>query len=233
MSRKHYYHPVKEVISDADRKMLSQKFFDFQRTLAPSDDNAFKDDILMEGLFRDFNLEGKMLLDDFKAAYLDTGDRQGYLQEIGCPARFHRVFDHAALYEDEELVSCLTHLVETYGTTPLNGKPEAVFLHTYGKDNVLPRHIDPGDIGKLTIPLYPDYDSYRNLNFYESIDEKVQPDPSHTVNYSELRSPVLLNPAKIHEIPDSVSEESLCIQLIFYQGYENAANYLSKKGLLM
>jgi hypothetical protein len=154
------------------------------------------------------------------------------MNDTECFARFHRVNDHIQFTEDSELMNLLTDLTKAYGGSSINGRPAVAFLHTYGKENVLPRHIDPGKIAKITIPLYPDYGNYRNLNFYETTDETKQPNPSHTIDYSKIRSPVLIDVSRVHEIANSQTDESLCIQLTYRQGYKEALQYLSNKRLL-
>jgi hypothetical protein len=228
-----YYHKVKDMLSQENREMLTRKFFEFHKNLAPTPGSAFGDDVLMEGLYEDMNLSGSITLDEFKENYYLTGGSLGFKQPPKPPsARFHRVFGHEQLASDKELVDVCQSLVDVYGSTPLNGKPEAVFLHTWGIQDTLPRHIDPGTIAKVTIPLYPDYDNYRELHFFDSMSEEEQPEPSHIVKYNEIRSPILLNPTKIHQIPYSETE-SLCLQLVFYNGYKSAAKYLSNRGLLI
>ena len=227
--QQNYFHPVKELLNEIDRRRLSQKFFEFHKTLAPSDDHVFRDNTFMEGVWRDANAGSEITLEDFKKRYLEVTD----MHDIPCFARFYRISDYDQLRNDKEISDLLVDIIDSYGASKtLDGSPAVAFLHTWGKQNVLARHTDPGGIAKITIPLYPDYGSYRNLNFYETTDEREQPNPSYTVNYSEIRSPVLLDVSKVHEIESSQSEESLCIQFTFNKGYKSARNLLSKKGLL-
>jgi len=229
--KENYYHPVVDLLGDDMRAMLTRKFFDFVKTVPPSEDTAFYDDVLMKGYWEDFGLSRQISFEQFKYQYTHTRNTYNGIPGAVSLARFHRIADHPQLREDKEIMDVLGSLVDAYGTTKVKEKPEGVFLHTYGRENVLPRHIDPGNVAKVTIPLFPDYANYRNLDFYETKDENIQPNPSHTVNYSKFRSPVLLNPAKIHAISDSQSD-SLCLQLVFYEGYDVAMKKLSKKGLL-
>ena len=224
--KENYYHPVMELMSQQDREMLTRKFFDFHKNLPPSDNHVFKDDVFLEGLWRD-HFKNIISLEEIKNEY-----GQQTAEANACFARFYRINDFEELREDKELYQLLSELTKAYGSSYSGEGLAIAFLHTWGKQNVLARHIDPGNVGKITIPLYPEYSNYRKLHFYETADYAAQPEPSHTVDYNEIRSPVLINVSKVHEIADSQTDESLCIQLTFTKGYKSARKFLSQKGLL-
>lgn len=224
--KENYYQPVMELLSRQDREMLTRKFFDFHKNLPPSDNHVFKDDVFMEGLYRD-HFQGVMPLEEFKDIY---GQRTAV--STACFARFYRINDFEELREDKEIRDLMNDLTKFYGSSSAGEGLAIAYLHTYAKQNILARHTDPGNVGKITIPLYPDYGSYRKLHFYETVDYEAQTEPSHTVDYGKIRSPVLLNVSKVHEIAESQTDESLCIQLTFNDGYKKALQSLSKKRLL-
>lgn len=224
--KENYYQPVMELMSRQDREMLSRKFFDFHKNLPPSDNHVFKDDVFMDGLWRD-HFKGVIPIEEFKDVY---GDRNAV--STACFARFYRINDFEELREDKEIYRILSELTKAYGSSYAGEGLAVAFLHTFGKQNILTRHTDPGNVGKITIPLYPDYGSYRKLHFYETVDREAQPEPSYTVDYGKIRSPVLINVDKVHEIAESQTDESLCIQLTFNDGYKKALQSLSKKRLL-
>lgn len=139
-------------------------------------------------------------------------------------ARFHTSTNNEMLFSNETQIKYIVDLYSGNSHT---------FLHTSGNNIILPRHIDPGRECCITFPLFPDYSEYRNCRFYNSFDKVIEPEPIHTVRYNKIRSPVLLNNQKIHEIGgDNVDKETLCFQITYNRPYKEVRKILSEKGLL-
>jgi hypothetical protein len=142
-------------------------------------------------------------------------------------AVFHTVDSNPPLfiYDNREIIQKVIDLYEG---------ENAVFLQTKGSGKTLTRHTDPKRKCVITFPLFPEYSEYRDCRYYDSLDPITEPEPQHTVNYKELRTPVLLNTQKIHEIGDDLHDkESLCFQIEWYDlDYITVRKNLSEKGLL-
>lgn len=139
-------------------------------------------------------------------------------------ARFHTSVNNKMMHSNEPQIKSIVDLYSGDSHT---------FLHTSGNNILLPRHIDPGRECCITFPLFPDYSEYRSCRYYNSFDKDAEPEPIHTVQYNKIRSPILLNNQKIHEIGgDNVDKETLCFQISYNNPYKQVRKILSEKGLL-
>lgn len=109
------------------------------------------------------------------------------------------------------------------------------FIETSSADFILARHLDPGRECCVTFPLIPDYSKYRECRFYDEPDESIYPNPTHIVDYSKIKAPVLLNTQKYHEISGNEDNLfSLCFQVCYiWKDYKTVRKELSESGLLI
>jgi len=109
----------------------------------------------------------------------------------------------------------------------------------YAPDDTQPTvpHWDPKGEGMrqccINLPIDPDYSIYRNTLFYEDEKAARENNPTYTVNYGALRSPVLLNNRKIHSTGNwHLPTSSLAVQICFYAPFAEVRNMLEEMKLL-
>jgi hypothetical protein len=138
-------------------------------------------------------------------------------------AKFHSSAQNSSLSDGHEFIDDIVNLY---------GGEKACFLHTVGSGENLTKHIDPGRKCCITFPLIPDYSNYRSCEYYDSFEET---EPAHIVDYSKIKSCVLLNNQKIHKLETNTNGiESLCFQIDFMTtDYITIRKMLSNKGLLI
>ncbi|MDB4351180.1 hypothetical protein OAA34_00540 [bacterium] len=231
MSRKeNYFHPVKDLVSDEQKKCLIDHFFLHKE----------KYDLLVE--------EGRKWWDEksyLKQVYLDLQKEYGHLNLLQFkemvkkwdvkikPVPFNPIEDKNAKFYYRNLYPEMFNIPEiTDIENYYNGKIRN-FLYTKGGGITVNKHTDRGRNCCVTIPLVPDYSKYRSCYFYDKYDQEKA---TYEVKYSEIRSAVLLNNSKIHSVDNKENDTpSLCVQIIFEASkkYAEIRKLLSENGLLI
>jgi hypothetical protein len=219
-----YFQPVKDLISADIKAKLVKSFFDYKNNLPNFENNTMVyDPKIIERYWEELGFKRSGLsYKEFEGYWKTSEEVRSHTNPGDNFARFYQP-DEKYSWLDDDTEKVIKELSEFYGCNHI------VFLYTNGNGVVLKKHTDPNNSSKITFPLYPDYDTYRNCNFYDSMDQK---EPTYTVDYSKIRSPVLLNVDKIHALEDCKTDESLCIQFSYNEKYDESIKFLSNKGLL-
>jgi hypothetical protein len=198
MARKeNYFHPVKDLITTEEKKNLVGVFDSIR-----SDTNNFvwlvkqsphQTSKLASG---DYTMKNQNEVDDHE----NLDFTKGFIDSRS----FSKLFGSS----NANMKIC-EEMCERYGANYWT------FLYFEDQSDAFGRHRD-GKHGRkcaMTFPLYPDYAEYRNTNFYDSMQQE---EPSATLSYSQVMSPMLINVGKYHEIVKTeINKPSLCFQLMF------------------
>lgn len=219
-----YFHPVKDIFSHELRKKLTESFFEYKNSLSNYENSTMLYDpkiILRYWNELGFEAQG-MPYEEFDAYWRSSDEVRSHLNPGDNFSRFYYP-DENYTWIDDETMNVLEEIRDFYGTNHI------VFLYTKGLGVTLKKHTDPNNNSKITFPLYPDYDQYRDCMFYDTMDQE---EPTHVLQYSKIRGPVLLNVDKIHALEECKTEESLCVQFSFDAKYNESIKFLSNRGLL-
>lgn len=141
--------------------------------------------------------------------------------------KFHNIANNPSFYE----IFCkdtLNDIQEIYDGEFM------IFIHSTNDTDVFPIHKDPKISRQccLNIPLIPDYSEYRPTHFYEDITSK---EPLLSINYPAIRSPVLMNLQKFHNVGGhDKPSTSLALQVSWRdKTYMEVKAMLANKGFLI
>lgn len=232
MSRQeNYFHPVAELLSNVEKQSIIDNFYLNKETYEIEENSEnkkyFDDGVILHQLY----LNGKQ---ELKNKTFSEFKKMLGMHKNSEVLFFNPLKEKKAKFYNltANVNSKMFDLPEIKTIEKLYHGKVACFVYTNGNGITIGKHTDDSRNCCLTIPLSPDYSEYRNCYFYENLEDDK---PIHIVNYSKIRSPVLLNNQKIHSVDNKLlSKPTLCVQVIFepWKKYIDIRKMLSEKGLL-
>lgn len=225
-----YFHPVKNLLTAEHRKSLIDRFRQYQSAHIQEKIDAINhDENIIRGFYvhRGYDRAGYSYEDFAKGFKLYVKEE---LENFNpdCYAQFHTNLTNPDMIFDSgtELFSVGKEIMKLYGGENF------CYLYTFGAGQAIRKHTDPLRNCNLTIPLFPDYDVYRNCLYYENFESE---EIFAEVDYAKIRNPVLLNSQRVHATANSNIKESLAFQILYNHtmSYVDVRKVLSEKGFLI
>lgn len=236
MSRQeNYFHRVKELITDEQKIAIVNHFYKHKDAYDRDDLNKLDWVEDEEHLRFAYEKYSELTFSEFKNMVRDYKERSltKYNSEGEPRARKKPLEDGKAKFYHQFRKPEMFNIPEIKILEKLYLGEAKIFLHTNGDGITVGKHKDIDRNCCVTIPLIPDYSEYRSCYFYDKYEDN---NPKHILDYSKLRSPVLLNNQKIHSVDNKQQDKpSLCIQVSyeFEKSYIEIRKMLSEKGLLI